>query len=848
VSARRAGGPPGAQERARRRRWAIALAIAALLAAAAATPAQTPSPPAPPAPTPAPPTPIPATEIVAAAEDVSALLRRIEGLLQADPRIRQIEADLPGVSARLAARRDDTSQMIAEGAQIHALDRVARSWHTVRIQLAQAAEVVNKRLAEIDDLLAELQRRRELWATTRVAAIAANDPPAIVQRIDDTLAALRGAQQQLGRRRAAVLDLQNRVVTELYEADAAVAQIAEAKAARVGSLFERDSRPLWQLDFGSRALAEVGPRVRDVLSFELIEVRDFFATSTPEMFGHVLLFAALAALFRKARRKTAGWVEAEPEPELERKTRVFAVPYSAAFILTVVAMRFLLPQMPHLLAQAFWLATLVPVVRILRRTASPAVHPGIWIVSAFFVVDQVRDVLSAVPQVEQVVLLAEMTTAIALLAWLLRSRTGRAARLVEAIQVPERRVLAAVAIGLLLLAVVAGGTGFMQLARLLASGVFGATYVGGALYVALRAADGLISVALRVRPLRRLRMVERHRAVIEHRAHRTLVVAGAILWSIAVLQYLALDELALASARGALALPIAPKGFAVSLGDVLLAAFVVWLSFATSRVVRFALEEDVFPRLALPRGIPYALATLLHYGILVGGFLLGLAAIGLDLNRFTILAGAFGVGIGFGLQNVVNNFVSGVILLFERPVQVGDLVQIGQLTGEMRRIGIRSSTVRTGQGADVIVPNSTLIADQVTNWTFSDRKRRIEIAVGVAYDVDPERVLKILREIGRAHPAVLAEPAPLALFSGFGESALNFELQVWTTRLETLLVTRSEIGLAVLHGLREAGIEIPFPQRDLHLRTLAGNAAPGEAAGTEGRAGGDGESDGGTRR
>jgi small-conductance mechanosensitive channel len=193
---------------------------------------------------------------------------------------------------------------------------------------------------------------------------------------------------------------------------------------------------------------------------------------------------------------------------------------------------------------------------------------------------------------------------------------------------------------------------------------------------------------------------------------------------------------------------------------------------------------------------------------------------GIDLNRFTILAGAFGVGIGFGMQNIINNFVSGIILLFERPIQVGDTVQLGEIVGEVKRIGIRSSAIRTLQGAEVIVPNASFISETVTNWTLSDRLRRIDVNIGVAYGSDPERVLQLLRDVAANHPLVLTEPPAVALFIGFGESSLDFELRAWTGRFDEWPRIRSEINIAVNATMRDAGIVIPFPQRRVQLDPL----------------------------
>jgi potassium efflux system protein len=192
-----------------------------------------------------------------------------------------------------------------------------------------------------------------------------------------------------------------------------------------------------------------------------------------------------------------------------------------------------------------------------------------------------------------------------------------------------------------------------------------------------------------------------------------------------------------------------------------------------------------------------------------------------------VIAGGLGVGIGFGLQGAVNNFVSGLILLFERPLHVGDAVQLPaqNLWGEIRRIGIRASVIRTWEGAEVIVPNGQLIADSVTNWTLTDRRRRVEIDVGVQYGTDAQRVLDLLVEVGRGHSRVLDEPEPNALFLGLGDSSLDFRLRTWIADFDHGLSVRSELAVAIQRALAEAGIGVPFPQRDLHLRTVSPDAA-----------------------
>jgi len=188
------------------------------------------------------------------------------------------------------------------------------------------------------------------------------------------------------------------------------------------------------------------------------------------------------------------------------------------------------------------------------------------------------------------------------------------------------------------------------------------------------------------------------------------------------------------------------------------------------------------------------------------GFLLALATLGLDLTRITVLLSALGLGIGFGLQQIMNNFVSGLILLFERPVQVGDSIQLGDLGGEVLRIGTRSSTLRTPQGAEVIVPNSKIIEDKVTNWTLSDRRRRIELDVGVTGDTDPARIITLLTDLARRDPRVSSDPPPEALLMRFGETSADFQLRVWTDDPEWMRL-RSDLAVVLQRALRAVRVQ-----------------------------------------
>jgi potassium-dependent mechanosensitive channel len=203
--------------------------------------------------------------------------------------------------------------------------------------------------------------------------------------------------------------------------------------------------------------------------------------------------------------------------------------------------------------------------------------------------------------------------------------------------------------------------------------------------------------------------------------------------------------------------------------------------------------------------------------VLLVGFYVAIAALGADMTKFAILAGAFGVGIGFGLQNICNNFFSGLILLFERPVQVGDLIQVGDQTGVVRRIGIRASIIALDDKSQLIIPNGQLISEKVTNRTFSSLQKRMELTIRTAYGENPEQVMGLLVKTAAAHPNVTQDPPPDAVLKQFGEDAFVFVLGFTTENVARFPFVQSDVAVAVNAALREAGIEIPVPQRIVHL-------------------------------
>lgn len=265
---------------------------------------------------------------------------------------------------------------------------------------------------------------------------------------------------------------------------------------------------------------------------------------------------------------------------------------------------------------------------------------------------------------------------------------------------------------------------------------------------------------------------------------------------------------------------LGPTTFEV--GSLVKLAVLLALVFTLEFYLRRFFVLRVLRRSRLEASVQFAVAKIIRYAFLVLGAYVSLHMVGVDLSSLAFVAGALGVGLGFGLQNIVSNFVSGLIILMERPIALGDRIEINHVSGRVTEINLRSTTVITSDNISIIVPNSDLITHTVVNWSHGDPRVRIRLSIGVAYQTDIEKLRRLLLEVAARNPDLLADPAPELLLVGFGDSTLNFELAVWSTAaVDKPLRLKSDIYYALEKTLRENQIEMPFPQRDLHIRSGA---------------------------
>ena len=519
---------------------------------------------------------------------------------------------------------------------------------------------------------------------------------------------------------------------------------------------------------------------------------------------HAGLFAVMAAGLWTARRWVRRWAEADPS--LNRATLAFTAPVATALVLSFLAAVWFYPQAPRLFWAGMGAAALIPTIYLLRRVVEPRLFVILDALVVSYVIDQVRLVAASVPLLARGLFLAEMAGGVVLLALLVRARRDH---------VPTDAMGWVVRIGIRLwLAVfaaclVADAVGYVSVAELVGGAALGGGYLAVILYACTRIVGGLMVILLRSRPLTLLNGVRRHQPLLLRRLVGAVDWVAAAFWAVGVLAMLSARPAVFAAVGWFWHLPVHLGAIRFTPSHVLVFGLTVWASFLLSRFVQFVLDEDVYAHLHLAGGLSYAINRIVHYTVVVAGLYLALAAVDVPLTQLTLLVGALTVGLGFGLQNVVNNFVSGLILLFERPIKVGDLIQMSDATaGTVTYIGIRASVIRTPDSSEVIVPNGNLISNQLTNWTRTTRERGIMIPVALGADAEPMRVMALLTGVAAEHPLVVTQPKPTALLTKFGADAFNYELRAWTNSADQWAQVRSDLAVALHAALVREGIAI----------------------------------------
>ncbi|UNK49119.1 mechanosensitive ion channel [Lysobacter sp. S4-A87] len=701
------------------------------------------------------------------------------------------------------------------------LESLDRHWKFDARQYARWQSDLRQASAPFGEDAAELARRRADWEATKVAAQAGSLANALDNRIESVVAKLKQAEQALSaplEKQIALGRRGNAVEARIQAGQKAVNQAIDYIDSR---LIRLDAPPLWEAQREQRGTESALDSIRTGLEIESRFVSQYSAADLGNQRAlhwlQILLLPLLVWLSFRTRK------QAPTGLENEAYNRVLRRPISSWILLSMMGVLVFEPDAPLLAHQVAMLVALVPVLRLLPPDSKRLLGYWPFVATGLYLVERIGFVFLASELMYRWYYLGLTLLAMVLMLWLLlwRSRralpgsdpAARASRIIHVIAWGATVLLAASAVSNIV--------GNVSLAEMLTAGVVDSGYLGLVLYAGINVFNTLLQLMIARRSASRFRIAREHAAPILGGFNKLLKIAAVLGWIAFAMSRFRIFRPVYGVVESILTYSVKFGEISVSLGHILVFAVSVFIAYWTARTVRFLLQEQVLPKMSLPRGVGNSVASLSYYALLLIGLVVALAAAGFKVGQLAFLFGALGVGIGFGLQNVVNNFVSGLILMFERPIQPGDVVEITGTAGRVREIGMRATTIKTFDGADVVVPNGTLLSEKLTNWTLLDMSRRIDIDLGVGYGSEPSQVMALLAKVTTETPHVARSPAPVVLFTGLGASSLNFAIRAWTYDFENWTNIRSELMTRVHAALREAGIEMPFPQQDMHLRSVS---------------------------
>ena len=748
-------------------------------------------------------------------------IQAVQRRAQMTDKVRRLQQTL----TRQAAALDQLSQ-VTEGndlsqLSVQRLESLERHWQLKDRALSQTRADIARATNTASEDAAELAALRAAWQATTAQP---NLSPALVQRADELVAQIDAAQAMLADPLAKLLDLGRKGNALSNQLQKGVSDVVREVADQDRRLVTMDSPPLWQAIREADMLEPVGSGLRRNLEIETAFARDFDAAHArllPVLGVFALLL--LPAIFWLRRRAKALVAAGQLG---DSALQALARPWAAWLLLVAGGAALYGFQGPGLRQQGVMLLAWVPVLGLLQRRLLNVVGPWAYLSAIFYFLNVVVSLLVGNPLLYRLLLLALNLVMLLTLGWhILRARRAGNDEGEVRFQAGTWNIVIWAACIVLAVAAASNLFGNISLSSMLVSATLASSYVALAMYAGSKVVLALLQVALAGPTVARLsaRYASSLMPAVVN-IGRTLLVVG---WLLFTLQSFRIYRPVSAFVIAVLTYEFNLGELSLSLGSLVSFALATWAAFWVAKTIRQVLAEDILPGLSLPRGVGNSVSSLSYYVILFVGLLMALAAAGFQVGQLTLVFGALGVGIGFGLQDVVRNFVAGLILMFERPLQRGDTVEVAGMLGQVREIGLRATIVTTFDGADVVVPNGMLLADKMVNWTLNGTRRRFDLNISTHYSADPQRTMDLLVEIARSCTQVAATPAPGCIMTGLAPGELQFNVRAWTKDFGDWVAARTELAMKIRNGLAEAGIEVPRPQREVVVHGLPPQAAPG---------------------
>lgn len=749
------------------------------------------------------------SNLTQATEETDIAVKKIREGINTPRSVHSILSDFERIKEGARSIREDSAITNLNNYNLWALTDLYNKW----VRYEKQIEVVKKDMSDLSvnyqENLKIADQYTERWHKTKEASKGEELPEVLTNKIIEVIAQLQETNQQLTDSLTVVLEKFDIVSSEYNLVVAIEQQIKELSDAKKLNVFARDAKPLFADLKESKDSTGIAIQITGIWTSTYKDTKDFIKENKERAEAHLVIIVLITLLFyyfRYAYSKS----EASKNQELKTAHYLINKPLTVSLVFNLFISFWVYPNAPSFIGQLILLAILVPIILLLPGLLEARFRKLIYIIAVLYLLNQTEEFMPMYPITQRMIILIESLFAAIGLIYALRPK----AVIHQTKSFLTKWLLRITIVFLLfaLLAVYGNISGSLFLSRLLSRTIVISGALGAVLYLGYQIIESLIEFFIISKSGQSLNLIQKNGEKIKTRTLFYIRIAGIFLWVRATLSLLGILSFIKDSILDFLEIGWTFGTVPLSVGQVIEFILILVVFSFIANILRDLLEIEILPRFNIGKGIPMAAGLITRYFVLLLGFLMAVAAAGISLDKFGFIVGALGVGIGFGLQNVVGNFVSGLILIFERPVRVGDIVLASNVEGTITEIGIRASRIRDWNGAEVIVPNSELITLKVTNWTLSDAKRRREVIVRCEYGTDPNQVMDIIRYVMKQHPGVIDEPAPNVYFLGFKEYSVDFRCLFWVT--EKPLATTSEVTLGIHDELKKAGIKVPIPKQE----------------------------------
>ena len=753
-------------------------------------------------------------QIVESNKDINA----IEQKLEPEQSISRIDSLLPVYTQTLKERKELTDNLLEMGPNLQKVDNQIKTWKRYRDFFKNFQTTINLYAERNAILLKAISFSEKTWGLTYQNAEQQEVPTQLLINVKSIWERYKEVQTIVLGKNNNYLGLQTEVNDQIIVVDKVIEDLMVLRFSEVYQIFYLRNQPLWKTSFEKKSSIALENEGVESVSQNLQAIWIYISTKEQTIYLFIILvvfiFVGIRFIKKNLLKHSLGKVDQNLQ---SAKDSILNNVYLVIAFLTVLSIRFIFINTPKLWDDVILFLLLI-IPAILIKPNMPERFRNIpYFVILIFILNTIKTYFWLSPVQYRIYALLETLIFGAILIYftypyqVTRKLNAGSFGTLLIRSIPFFYMITAIAL-------ISNILGYTNLTEVCVKVTTQGSQLILIFYAILIIAYGTALGFINNHYSRKLDLSTINRTVMESKVMRAIRFALLVFGLWYFLNLLDLYQPLANTIDNIISVPYRVGSVTFTLSMIIGFIGILTSSFLITGLISFLLDgqEIKLNFITLPKGVPAAISLVIRYFILAFGFVLALSALGIDLSKFNVLAGALGLGIGFGLQNVVSNFISGIILVFERPILTGDVVEVNNLLGVVSKIGVRSSIISTYEGSEVVVPNNNLISNDLINWTLSNNIRRNEIKIGASYDSDPVQVLDVLLEVLSENQMVLKNPAPTALFEKFGDSAMNFRLLFWVS-FQNSLISKSDVSVAIFKRFDELGIEIPFPQRVVHF-------------------------------